>query len=139
MNSVVRTRIGFAVRAAAPVVVLALTAAVLLRFPPTQYSFYLRCPVYALLHLQCPGCGTTRALAALLHGHFAEALRLNALTTLMLPPAAAYAVICYRRSLRAYLRSEALHWPQIPPPGIYAALAIATIFAVLRNLPIRLL
>lgn len=139
MNSVVHTRIGFAVRAAAPVVVLALTAAVLLRFPPTQYSFYPQCPVYALLHLQCPGCGTTRALAALLHGHFAEALRLNALTTLMLPPAAVYAVICYRRSLRAYLRAEAFRWPQLPSTGIYAALAAATIFAVLRNLPVRLL
>ena len=137
MNPAVHTRIGFAVRAATPVAILALVAAVLLRFPPTQYTFYPRCPIYWLLHLQCPGCGTTRALAALLHGHFAEALRLNALTTLMLPPAAAYAVICYRRSLRAYLRSEAFHWPQLPSIGIYAALAAATIFAVLRNLPVQ--
>jgi hypothetical protein len=138
MNSTA-TRIGFAIRAAAPVAIVALAAAVLLRFPPAQYSFYPQCPLHALLHLQCPGCGTTRALAALLQGHFAEALRLNALTTLMLPPAAAYAVICYRRSLRAYLRSEAFHWPQLPPRGIYAALAAAAIFAVLRNLPVRLL
>ena len=133
-NPAARARIGAAAYAVAPVVILVLAAAVLLRFPPAQYGFYPQCPFHALLHLQCPGCGTTRALAALLHGHFAEALRLNALTTLMLIPTSVYGGICYRRIFRA----AAFRWPQLPPTAIYAALAVATIFAVLRNLPVSL-
>ena len=38
-----------------------------------------RCPSMVLLGLPCPGCGTTRALAALVQLHFVEALRLNPL------------------------------------------------------------
>lgn len=138
MNAVARNRFGFALRAVAPVAVVALAAAVLLRFPPTQYDFYPQCPIYALLHLQCPGCGATRALAALLRGHFAEALRLNALVTVTLAPGSVYAGVCYRRYLLC-LRAGAFRWPQLPDGGIYAALAAACVFALLRNLPLRLL
>jgi hypothetical protein len=130
-----RGRIAILASAAAPVAIVALAAAVLLRFPPTLYSFYPQCPVYDWLHLECPGCGTTRALAALLQGHVKEAFRLNALTTTMLVPAIAYAVICYRR----YLGTEPFRWPQLPSSGIYAMLAIALLFTVFRNLPLHLL
>jgi len=47
---------------------------VLLRFSPQEYSFYPRCPFYALTGHYCPGCGATRAIAELLHGHVAAAL-----------------------------------------------------------------
>jgi hypothetical protein len=133
MSPATRSRVAAISRAAAPVVLIAFAAAILLRFSPAQYSFYPQCPINYFLHLQCPGCGATRALAALLRGHFTEALHLNALTTLMIPPVAAYAVICYRR----YLRAEPFRWPQLPPTGIYAALAVAVIFTILRNLPLR--
>lgn len=122
-------------RAAAPLAVIGCAAAILLRFPPGLYGFYPQCPVNEFLHIQCPGCGTTRALAALLHGHAMEALRLNALTTTLLPVAVAYAAVCYRR----YLRREALRLPRLPPAGIYAALAAASIFTIVRNLPLELL
>lgn len=117
-------------RAAAPLVVVVLAAAVLLRFPPGQYSFYLQCPIYRYLHLQCPGCGATRALAALLHGHIAEALRLNALTTLLTPFAVAYAAFCYR----SFLRREAIRLPRIPRPAVYTSLVAAILFAIIRNI-----
>jgi hypothetical protein len=122
-------------RAAAPAAVIAFAAFILLRFPPEQYGFYPRCPVYSLLHLECPGCGTTRAIAALLRGHFTEALRLNALATSLFPPATIYAAICYRR----YLRGDSLQWPQLPQAAVYAWLTVAAIFTILRNLPLRLL
>lgn len=133
MSLAVRSRIAALLRAAAPVALIALAVAVLLRFPPAQYSFYPQCPVHSLLHLECPGCGATRALAALLRGNFIQALQLNALTTLMLLPTTAYAAICYRR----YLRAEPFRWPQLPPTGIYAALAVAVLFTIFRNLPLR--
>ena len=126
------SRIGSIVRAAAPPAVIALAVTVLLLFPPAQYSFYPQCPIYELLHLQCPGCGTTRALAALLHGHLAEAMRLNALVTLPLPLAAAHGIACYHR----FLQRKAIRWPQLPPAAIYAALTLASVFTVIRNLPL---
>lgn len=68
-----RSRIANILRAVAPLAVAALAASLLLLFPPQRYTFYPQCPIYRYLHLKCPGCGTTRALAALLHGDIAPA------------------------------------------------------------------
>jgi hypothetical protein len=131
MSSLLLGRISVTLRAAAPLVLIAAVAAVLLRFPPAQNHFYPVCPVYFVLHLQCPGCGGMRALAALLHGHLREALHRNALITLMLPLAAGYGGVLYWR----FLQRKALGWPQAPPAAIYAGLAIAAVFTIERNLP----
>jgi hypothetical protein len=128
-----RSRLATVLRAAAPVVLVVLVAAILLRFPPTEDSFYPHCPIYAYLHIQCPGCGGTRALAALLRGHIVEALRLNALTTLMLPVAFAYGCVCYRN----LFRGKRLRLPQPSAATIYAGFVIAGVFTILRNLPLR--
>ncbi len=121
-------------RAAVPPAVILAVVTILLRLPPAQSSFYPRCPIYEYLHLQCPGCGATRALAALLRGHFREAMHRNALVTPLLPIAAIYGALCYRH----FLRREALRWLQIPQATIYCALGIAAAFMVLRNLPFQL-
>jgi Protein of unknown function (DUF2752) len=118
---------------------LAIAAAVLLlRFPPDQYSFYPRCPIHTYLHLQCPGCGTTRALAALLHGRLREAFHLNALLVGAILPAAAVYTVATIASLIRLPRGSEFHWPHLPGPQrpwIYAGLALTVSFAVLRNLP----
>jgi Protein of unknown function (DUF2752) len=103
----------------------------LLLFPPARYSFYPPCPVHLYLGIVCPGCGATRALAALLQGHLSEALRLNALFVLLLPAVATIAAMSYRRALRP----ETFQWPQPPAPALYATLAIAALFTIARNLP----
>jgi hypothetical protein len=126
-------RIADILRGAMPPAIVALGAILLLRFPPAQHSFYPRCPIYELFHLQCPGCGATRAMAALLHGHFIEAMNLNALITLLLPFAAAYGILCYYR----LLQRKALRLPQPPPAVLYAALALAAVFTLIRNLPLH--
>jgi hypothetical protein len=120
-------------RAVAPLVVLSLATAVLLLFPPARFSFYPQCPIHEYLHLQCPGCGGTRALVALLHGHLAEAFHFNALVTLLLPFAAACGILSYSR----FLQSEPLRWPQASPLAMYAALAVTATFTVVRNLPLH--
>lgn len=124
-----RSRIADLWRAAAPLVVLASIGAVLVLFPPGQYSFYPQCPIHRYLGIQCPGCGTTRALAALLRGDIVEALRLNALTTLLAPVAAVYASLCYWR----FLERRPVHLPRLPRPMIYAALVVAVLFTIGRN------
>lgn len=130
MTSTTGRRIASTLRAAAPLAVIAVIAATLIRFPPEQYSFYPQCPIYRYLHIQCPGCGTTRAFAALLQGHILEALHLNALTTLLALPAAIYALLCYRR----FFQRKPFHLSYPPQPAIYATLAVAALFTIVRNL-----
>lgn len=108
--------------------------AVLFVYPPGDSSLYPQCPVHRYLHLLCPGCGATRALAALLHGHLREALRFNALFVLLLPFALAFAVECYRRALRTPA-TQPFDWPQLPSSALYTTLAVAATFTMMRNLP----
>jgi hypothetical protein len=130
-----RSRLANTLRAAAPPALIAIVVAILLRFPPAQCSFYPQCPIRELFDLQCPGCGGTRAVAALLHGHFIEAMNLNALITVLLPFAAIYGIVCYSR----LLQRKAIRWPQPPPTVLYAAFAVTAVFTVVRNLPRHLL
>ena len=125
------SRIATALRAAAPPVIAMLAVAVLLVFPPTPHGFYPRCPIHELFNLKCPGCGGTRALSALLHGHLVEALRWNALVTLLLPIAAAYGVYGYSQ----LLERKPLRLPHPPLAAIYTAFGIVMVFTVMRNLP----
>ncbi len=129
-----RSRIADTLRTAAPPAIIALVIAILLRFPPDQYSFYPQCPIHEFLHLQCPGCGGTRAVAALLRGHLAQAMQLNALVTLLLPFAAAYGIFCYGR----LLQRKAIRWPHPPPAALFAAFSLAAVFTAVRNLPLHL-
>jgi len=107
-----------------------LAGAVLFRFPPAQNNFYPECPIHRLLGVQCPGCGATRALAALLHGRLTEALHANTLFVLLLPIALLYALILYHRALA----SQAFRWPQLPPAALSALSAAAILFTIARNL-----
>jgi hypothetical protein len=133
MIQIARSRAADSLRAAVPPVFVALAAMLLLRFPPERYSFYPGCPVHELLHLECPGCGATRAVAALLHGHFIEAMNLNALVTLLLPFAATYGILCYYR----LLQGKTFRWPQPPPAIVYAGFTLAAVFTLIRNLPLH--
>ncbi len=115
----------------APPAAIILTAALLFFFPPEQYHFYPQCPIHQYLHLDCPGCGATRALAAILRGHLLEALRFNALTTLLLPIPTLYAT----RSYLHLLRRQPIPLPQPSRRTLQLACAITLAFTILRNLP----
>src|SRR6266478_9480238 len=54
-------------------------------FEPGQSGYFPPCPFRTLTGLNCPGCGTTRCLHQLLHGHFVAAFELNPLMVLTLP------------------------------------------------------
>lgn len=78
-----------------------------------------------------PGCGATRALAALLHGNLMQAWHANALLLLLLPLALGYAATLLNRLWHS---SSAL-FPHIPPPAIYTLLLATAVFTLARNLP----
>jgi uncharacterized protein DUF2752 len=104
-------------------------AAVLYRFPPGRYGFYPQCPVFRYLHVYCPGCGATRALAALLHARVAEALHFNALVVLLVLVLLAYFAVAYWKARR----DEVFIWPRVPAMGLTVLLVMSAAFGVLRN------
>jgi hypothetical protein len=108
---------------------VAAVACVVRRFPPASSRFYPRCPVFFWLHLYCPGCGGTRALAALLHGSLNEAMHWNAMVVLFLPFAAVFLALTYWRAMRA----STFLWPTIPNSLLKLSLVLIAIFTVARN------
>ena len=63
----------------------AAAALVLFCFEPGRVPIYPRCVFHQVTGMDCPGCGSLRALHELLHGHLWTALQLNALAILSLP------------------------------------------------------
>lgn len=51
---------------------------------PSKYHM-LRCPFNALTGLLCPGCGSQRAIHALLHMNISQAFNFNPLLIIALP------------------------------------------------------
>ena len=103
--------------------------AVVYQFPPTEYSFYPRCPFYLTTHCLCPGCGSTRALHSLLHFDVQSAFHYNALFTLLFPFACLWlGFICYR-----ILRYD--QFPKLAFPRSLAVCLTVTVvlFTVARN------
>ena len=104
---------------------VAVCAILLFADPNAAGSVLPACPFHALTRLYCPGCGTTRALHALLHGQLGLALSMNPLAVLAVP-----------------LVPALLLRPRFPDQAWLAKLADARLwmpvvlaFSVLRNLP----
>lgn len=109
--------------------VSAAAIAVLYNFPPSQYSFYPRCPVYAYTHLLCPGCGGTRALFEILHGNVAGAWHYNALLTVLVPLTLVWFAFVWLRGIQTN---------QLPDFGVprvawIVVAVVAVLFTVARN------
>ena len=52
---------------------------------PEQVSWFPKCPIHNLTGLDCPGCGTARAVHAAAHGKWVEAIRFNPILVVTLP------------------------------------------------------
>lgn len=83
------------------------------------------CPFHEITGLYCPGCGTTRALHALLHGSVQLALSMN--------PMAVFAVPAIPLMLWNNWRPGHAWMARIADARIWLVLVVT--FAVLRNLP----
>jgi hypothetical protein len=99
-------------------------------FNPSTSRFYPVCHFHQLTGLNCPGCGMTRALYAMLHGDFLTALHDNALFVALL--------------FAAVLRGGRFAFNQIrgrrnggffPAKLLWPLLILMLLFTVLRNLP----
>jgi hypothetical protein len=98
-------------------------------FPPHTHWFYPRCSLHVWTGLHCPGCGSLRAISALTHGNFAEALGSNLLLSLALPVVGG--LFLFRRLRHGDWAVAA----SVPSWGWWFLLAVVFGFGLLRNLP----
>ncbi len=103
---------------------------VIFLFNPATHHFYPVCQFHQLTGLNCPSCGLTRATYALAHGQFKAALKDNALFVGLL------GVLAVRGAWIGWQRWKGRsHGAFLPTKYLGWLLAIAMVFAVLRNLP----
>ncbi|MFT4088373.1 MAG: DUF2752 domain-containing protein [Gordonia sp. (in: high G+C Gram-positive bacteria)] len=89
------------------------------------------CPTKALLHIDCPGCGSLRAIYSLMHGDLGAALRFNALGVAALVMLAA-AFVTYTVGL--WSERPVRSWQKFRyAPAV--VLSVTLIWFVIRNLP----
>ena len=99
---------------------------------PRGQAFFPKCQFHGLTGMQCPGCGSTRAMHHLLNGRIVDALRSNAMLVGVLPVAA---VVVVGGSRRWWRGGEFL--PFIGGRLVWWALGLMLAFFLVRNLPVR--
>lgn len=87
------------------------------------------CPVRALTGYNCPGCGNTRALAALVHLKFAESLKYN----YAYPVELLYLFYVVSQSCKNYVKQGKIHYYPKHPLFDYSLLALLLIWGIARN------
>ena len=101
------------------------TFAVMPQLPHVPLCFY-----HAVTGHDCPGCGTTRAVFAILHGRFADAASLNLLGYLVL-------LLVARRMVTLASASEEQAWfnrPEVDRVLLIGGIAVATVQFLLKTL-----
>lgn len=106
--------------------------AVLFLFNPSTVPIYPVCQFHELTGLDCPGCGSLRAMHALLHGHLVAALHFNLFLVLSLP---LYAWLGLRIVWHEFKGGPPLN---IRPAWLWTYMALWLAFGILRDLPVPL-
>ena len=106
-------------------------AAYLFVFEPGKTGIFPSCLFRFLTGYQCPGCGSTRALHQLLHGHVVAAFELNPFFLLAIP-FLLYALIRYSVVV---MHGGVPHHNRLPPAYIYGLFVVVVSFWIFRNTP----
>jgi len=96
---------------------------------PAQAAAFAPCPFRWATGWLCPGCGSLRAMHALLHGDFLRAVAFNPLMIVLLPLLA----LLLGRHFVSLLRDSAER--PLPARVVWALLALTLLYTVARNLP----
>ena len=97
--------------------------------PYEQKDFFISCPFYKITGYQCPGCGSQRAFHELLHFHFLEALKQNALFLLAIP----YFLIVFYTSFNKE-KHQKLRQFLLGDKTLLILLIFIILFGIIRNL-----
>jgi Protein of unknown function (DUF2752) len=100
-------------------------------FDPQAAGFFPKCPFNQLTGMDCPGCGSQRAIHALLHFDIPKAFRFNPLLVISLP----YIFLGYIFEFSQLANK----WPKIRkflfgPKAIWMWAIVVVLFWVGRNL-----
>ncbi len=96
---------------------------------PNQSTIFPACPFNAITGLDCPMCGSTRAVHALLHGEVGTAIDHNLLLVVLLP-FLAYVFVAWAAGRAGY------QLPKLWRPWMrWGAVAVVAAFLVTRNMP----
>ena len=106
-------------------------AVYLFLFEPGRSGFFLPCMFRLLTGLTCPGCGITRALHQVLHGHFIHAFTLNPLFILLSP----FLLFAFLRYTVIVMRGRVPRLNALPAVYIYALFFVILSFWIFRNTP----
>ena len=98
-------------------------------FEPGKTGFFPICMFRALTGFTCPGCGSTRALHQLLHGHVIEAFMLNPLLLIGLP----FLFFALVRHSAFVMRGITPRKNVLPASLIYGLFFIILSFWIVRN------
>jgi hypothetical protein len=98
---------------------------------PVTAGFFPQCPLHAMTGLNCPGCGMTRGVHALLNGDILSALHFNALLPFILFIGGYFLVSLFLVAVRG----RGLSVKGLPPFAMWSFLIIGITFSILRNIP----
>ncbi len=93
-------------------------------------GFALFCPFRRFLHIYCPGCGVSRMFFHLAHLEWYEAFSSNCVAFCILPIAV---VMCAVHAFR-YIRYGDGRLRRFEQAGVYLAIGVLLVFAVVRNI-----
>ena len=110
---------------------LGLGAVYLYIFEPGRTGFFPGCPFRFFTGLTCPGCGTTRALHQLVHGHLEAAFFLNPLLVVSLP----LMFFAFARHSAFVFAQKTPRPNALPAAYIYALFFVVLSFWIFRNTP----
>src|SRR6185436_7921828 len=100
-------------------------------FEPGKTGFFPLCPFRLVTGFQCPGCGSTRALHQILHGHIAAAFMLNPLFVVSLPLFA----FAFLRYTSLAFQGKTPRPNALPAAYIYLIFWVVLSFWIFRNTP----
>lgn len=98
---------------------------------PSAKGFFIKCPFKAITGLDCPGCGSQRALHALLHGDFSAAVAYNLLFVSAIPYVLVGLLFEWFGLKHEFPKCRKLLFGTV---AIYFILAIIVLFSIFRNI-----
>ncbi|MDR2119318.1 MAG: DUF2752 domain-containing protein [Tannerella sp.] len=101
------------------------------QYNPAANIWFPKCPFLMATGLKCPGCGSQRAVHALLHFDFCSAFIHNALLIISIP----YILLLIAGYIVRFVRPQSLFPVRLQHPVIiWSYFAFAVVFWIMRNI-----
>ncbi len=112
------------------VLVVLLLVGIYYFYNPETSFFFPKCPFKTITRLDCPGCGSQRAIHELLHFNFKKAFQYNALLIITIPYVLAGFFLNFTKVKNYFPKTRRFLFGQ---KTVFAFLVITILFFILRN------